>query len=111
MNRWFERLRTALYGDQTCEPIIELLRYLYEVAADDEIQVAQINTDIIAKIRSLTTNTEVIDARGSFDLLEYRLDAIERQLEHARKALGMDQIVVPTPPRKEYDVTFIIEGR
>lgn len=110
MNRWFERLRTALYGEQTCEPIIELLRYLYETTKDEEIQVAQINTDIIAKIRSLTTNTEVITARGTFDLLEYRLDAIERQLAHARKALGMNDVVVPPQPRNTYDITFRIQG-
>lgn len=108
MKRYLELIRKALYGHQTNNPIVTILKDVDSENTNHEIVSAQINTDIIDAIRRITTNLEVINARGDHSLLQFRLDAIERDIKYVRDFLGMDEAVVVPEPKKEYTVTYII---
>lgn len=89
MNEWFVRLRKALYGVQTSEPIVQIMSYVNRKTTEQEIESAKIISDINSEIRSGTTNQEVITARGTHQALHYRIDALERQIEYAKEILNM----------------------
>lgn len=84
MNKFFETLKRALYGEQTANPIIEILTYIEEGSRKISTSVAQLSTNMVSLIRSGTTNSEVSEARGSHLLLNERIEALQRSIDNVK---------------------------
>lgn len=110
MKQLLRLIKNALYGEQTSDPIADIMEYVERQNTNNDIESAQLATDINNKIKELTTNPEVISARAGRALLSYRLNEIENEIKYLKKLYNFDDVDITQPvPRNKHNITFIVE--
>lgn len=91
-------------------PIYTLLKRANELEESTLVQRVLLATLITSFIKSSTTNSEVINARKTFELLGGYLDDIEQRLDRYEEVLSAGLYLPPTDePTATSKVTFIIQ--
>lgn len=87
MDKDLKALTKSKYGKDARQPTVNLFENIQQLNVHALTERIQLMDIVIALVVDATTNQEVVDARGNYQLLHEHLDEVELQINYYKENL------------------------